>query len=157
MAGTKRRWFKSILQGNSGSSSARFEGQASGASSPATNTASGSVASLPSRSSKNGSNSLTPTDAHSIHTAVVSGASVVISEPLRQGQKQATTPGNTRINTQDSQVSTSSVRAGVRDEGTLYGGKSPPPLLVIVPSANLCSRSYFISSIDGGARIRFSI
>ena len=84
--------------------------------------------SLPSGSSGQDSNSLTPTGAHIIHAVVFSGASPVIPEQLlRSSQQQTTVPERTRINTQGSRVPQSSSLDVVRDEPTLHGGKSLPP------------------------------
>jgi len=123
MAGGKRRWLKSLLKGNSGSSSSPSEGQVPGASSPATNAASGSVVSLPSGSSKHDSNSITPTDAHRIHAATISGVSPIMPELLQSRQEQGMAPENSRVITEDSQVSQSSAHAVVRNEPALHGGK----------------------------------
>jgi len=156
-----KRWFKSIVEHNS--SSSRSEGQASGATSPTTNTASGSAMSLPPSSSEYDSNSLTPTrlttDAQSNHTAITSGTSPDMPEELIQSRQQQTTAtGNARINAQDSQVLHSNAHAVVRDEVTLDRGKFiPSTSSVIVHSTNTSSRSNYIGSLNGGAGIGFSI
>lgn len=148
---------KSAFKRHSRSSSSRSGGKTSGGSSPVTNTtASGSVMSLPSRSFKFDSNSLTPTglrptDAHSIHGAIVPGASPVIPEQfLRSGQQETTAPEGTRTNTQESLVSQ-------RDEVAVHEGKSSLLVWSIMHSTNTSSRSKYIGSTNRGARIRFSI
>jgi len=116
-----KRWFKSVFKDKGRPSSTRSEGQASGASSPVANTPSGSVMSLPSRSSGHDSNSLNPTDAHSIHAAIISSAPPVIpGQLLRSGKKDSIAPEGARASTRDSLVSK-------QDEATLHEGKFLAP------------------------------
>ena len=120
-AGSKRRWLKSFIHRNRENPS---EGQASGASSIVPSTASGSIISLPSSSSRNDCNTLTPTDTHSIHAGIISGAAPVIPEQLlRSEQERTTAPDRARTNAQGSGGSQSSTHAVIRGE---HKGKSPP-------------------------------
>ena len=123
MAGDKKesgpkRWLKSAksaFKDHGRSSSSPSEAKTCGASS-ATSAASGSVASLPSRSD---SNSLAPT----VESAIISGAATIIPEQLlRLPQEQTTTP-DSAANPLDNRVAQPSVHAAVGEKATLPGGK----------------------------------
>lgn len=134
-------WLKSVFQGRGRSSSSEREGKTAGASSLLMNIAPGSAVSLPSRSSRHDSSSLTltglaPTDAQSIHAAIIPGASPIIPEQLLQSRrKDATAPENAKTNTKGSQPSTHSVVGG-RHGATLLGSKFFLLVLVFVHLTN---------------------
>ena len=135
-------WLKSVFQGRGRSSSSECEGKTAGASSLVMNIAPGSAVSFPSRSSRHNSSSLTltglaaPTDAQSIHAAIIPGASPIIPEQLLQSRrKDATAPENAKSNTKGSQPSTHSI-ADARHGATLLGSKFFLLVLVFVHLTN---------------------
>ena len=119
MAGGKKesrpvRWVKSLLRDHGRSSSSHSEGQASGTSSPLTNTESGSAVSFPSRhgSSSLAPTGLAPTNAYNIHGSAASPA--MPEQVLQSRQQQTTALENPRINSQNLRVSQSSTHAVLR-------------------------------------------